>query len=64
MPFLMQNQYGDGNWYFYQETISTWLLTKAEEKSTYPWDEDFTLPGINLAFQEVSWVTQYREGGC
>ena len=56
MPLPMLTQYGDLDQCLYWDTICRWLPTKAEEQLTYPWKWDFTLAGMKLLFQEVSWV--------
>ena len=49
MPFLMPSQYGDGNQYIYQDTISSCLPTKAERNS----------PGGKWSFvAQECWTTQ------
>ena len=58
ISFLAAAQDGDGDQYIYQDTISRWLLTKTEEWFTWPWDGDYTLPGIKLVFQEISRVSR------
>ena len=46
---------------FYQDTISRWFPTKAEEQCTCPWNQEYRMPCIKL-HQEVFRVTQHGDG--
>ena len=39
LPSLTLTQYGDGDQYFYQDTISRWLPTRAKEQFFCLWDK-------------------------
>ena len=50
MPFLTSTQYGDGDPYFHQDTISRWLPKKAEEWFTCQWGGDYIRQESNWNF--------------